>query len=418
MHAPTAGPASTAATAQAAVPPTGMTVHRTPVVALDGRIAGYTLRVVGPDGGTVVDDGVYLDLDLANLVADRHVFLPATPSMLDGFVPEPVVPGRLVLVLPDRYEISEGAVGRAAALRGLGMTLALPGFRGEPAQLALLPFLGFVVVDARTVGPSLPGLVHRAHTAEVRTLVDGPLTPAQQDACRAAGVDGIVTPPAEHSAPGVPGPRPAPAAEARPRVLRAGEAQCLAILHLLGQPDASISDVAQVIETDPVLTLRVLHLVNSGAFSLNRQVDTVRQAVVLLGSTEISSLVAALALDARPDAMDRLWFILARALTCETLADDPAGYTVGMLSALAEQLGVPVDLVLDKVGVSEAVADAMRYFSGTLGEVLRAVRSHEQSDVDGVLSVGLQPADVSRCYLRCLRDALTIARTVTRESGF
>ena len=57
-------------------------------------------------------------------------------------------------------------------------------------------------------------------------------------------------------------------------------------------------------------------------------------------------IAATLLVDARPDAMDSLWFILARSLTCEILADDPAGYTVGMLSALAGQLGVPPEVIL------------------------------------------------------------------------
>jgi EAL and modified HD-GYP domain-containing signal transduction protein len=198
-------------------------------------------------------------------------------------------------------------------------------------------------------------------------------------------------------------------------VLRAGQAQCLTILNLLNQPDASPVDVAQVVETDPVLTLRVLHLVNSGVYALGHQVDTVRQAVVLLGPAEVSTLVTALALEAQPGAMDRLWFILARAMACEVLADDGAAYTVGMLSALASQLGVPVNAVLAKVGVSQVLGDAIAREAGPLGQVLRAVRAHERSDPDGVVAAGMDPVIVSRVYLGCLRDALSIARTVTRE---
>ena len=115
--------------------------------------------------------------------------------------------------------------------------------------------------------------------------------------------------------------------------------------------------------------------------------------------------------------MDRLWVILARAMACEALSDDPAGYTVGMLSALAAQLGVPVEALLAKVGVSASVADAIRAEAGPLGNVLRAVRAHERSHTAGVLATGRAPGEVSRVYLGCLRDALAIARTVTRDPG-
>lgn len=393
-------------------------VHRTPVADLDGRVIGYHVAV-DPERPPGVDvDAVYLGLDLANLVADRYAFIPATPAMLDGYLPEPVVPGRLVLALPAGFADSPGALGRAGALRGLGMALALTGYRGEPAQRSLLTHTSFVVVDAGPSGPRLSTLVHEAHAHGVRVIAVNVATEAELNICRASGVDGLLGGPEGEFAAltphGVPTQRGARGGQGA-RVLRAGEAQCLTILNLLHQPETSPVDVAQVVETDPVLTLRVLHLVNSGVYALSHQVDTVRQAVVLLGPAEVATLVTALALEAQPGAMDRLWFILARAMTCEILADDGAGYTVGMLSALAAQLGVPAEAVLEKVGVSDVVGDAIARESGPLGQVLRAVRAHEHSDPDGVIAAGLDPVVVSRAYLGCLRDALAIARTVTRE---
>lgn len=416
MVLPGATPAADATAVAAALDVTAA-VHRTAVADLDGRVIGYHVAVDGERPPGVDIDAIYLGLDLANLVADRYAFIPATPSMLDGYLPEPVVPGRLVLVLPRGFAESPGAVGRAGALRGLGMSLALADYRGEPAQRGLLTHMSFVLVDAGPSGPPVSPLVHEAHAHGVRVIAADVATEAEFNICRAAGVDGLlggsVGDLCTLSRPSVPTQRGDRAR--RSRVLRAGEAQCLTILNLLHQPETSPGDVAQVIETDPVLTLRVLHLVNSGAYALSHQVDTVRQAVVLLGPAEVSTLVTALALEAQHGAMDRLWFILARAMTCELLADDNAAYTVGMLSALATQLGVPVEAVLDKVGVSDVVADAIAQEAGPLGQVLRAVRAHEQSDPDGVIATGLDPVAVSRAYLGCLRDALSIARTVTRE---
>ena len=399
----------------AAVTSAAAAVPRTPVSDLAGRVIGYHIAV-DPERPPGVDiDAVYLGLDLANLVADRYAFIPATPMMLDGYLPEPVLPGRLVLVLPPGFASAPGAVGRAGALRGLGMVLAQSDYRGEPAQSALLSHTPFVFADAGPSGPILPPLVHNAHAHGVRVVAANVSTEAELDICRAAGIDAVLGSPSgglgHPATPGVPTQR----GSRGTRVLRAGEAQCLTILNLLHQPTTSPADVAQIIETDPVLTLRVLHLVNSGVFALTHQVDTVRQAVVLLGPVEVSTLVTALALEAQHGAMDRLWFILARAMTCELLADDGAAYTVGMLSALASQIGVPVDAVLEKVGVSEVVGDAIAREAGPLGQVLRGVRAHEQSDPDGVIAAGLDPVTVSRAYLGCLRDALAIARTVTRE---
>ena len=392
----------------------GATVHRDPVVTLDGRVVGYVVTVTVDDPPLPADllHRQYMALDLPNLVADRYAFVPATTQMLDGFVPVPAVPGRLVLQLPLGFEHFADAVARAAALRGLGMELALLDYRGTGEQEAVLPHVGFVVVDPSTPGLPLPALVHHVHNAGARVLAADVHAPDVEDACRAAGVDGLYGGYVRRTEP------PADAPQAPSRVLRAGELQCLALLHLLTQPEVDFAEVAQVVDTDPVLTLRTLNLVNSGAFALRREVDTVHQAVVLLGVREVTVLVSTLLVDARPDAMDSLWFILARSLTCEILADDPAGYTVGMLSALAGQLGVPPEVILDKVGVSQAVRDAVAEETGPLGSVLAAVRAHERRDPGAVLAAGLLPAEVSSAYVRCVADALATARTVTRGPDF
>ncbi len=404
-------------------------VHREPVVAFDGRVVGYTIEVRMDAAGIPVQrdrahrrgsawsdpDAVlhaaYLGLDLPNLVADRYAFLPATPAMLDGYLPEAAVPGRLVLDLPVGFELTDDAVRHAATLRGLGAALALTDYRGDPEQEALLPHLAFVVVHPTSGELPLPELVHHVHAAGARVLAAGVESAAVEDECRAAGVDALrggSTSTTLHAS----------RTDDAPRVLRAGELQCLAVMHLLAQPEPDLAAVSQVIDTDPVISLRVLHLVNSGAFALQVPIDTVHQAVVLLGVREVSTLVTALMLDARPDAMDSLWFILARALAVELLADDQAGYTVGMLSALSEQLGVPTDVVLDKVGVSHVLAAAIRSEEGALGATLAAVRAHERRDDAGVLAAGMQPSAVSAAYVRCVTDALATARTVTREPGF
>lgn len=194
-------------------------------------------------------------------------------------------------------------------------------------------------------------------------------------------------------------------------VLRAGRSQCLAVAHLLSQPSVVLGQVAQVIDTDPVLTLRVLHLANTHTVR-GAEVDTVAQAVVLLGARELSALVGSLLLEARAGAMDHLWLVLARALTCESLAGDAAAYTVGLLSGLADELGVPADVVLVTAGVSATVADAVRYGEGPLGRVLAAVTSHEADDRVGIVRTGLAPVDVYDAYLRAFTDAMATEKAV------
>lgn len=62
-------------------------------------------------------------------------------------------------------------------------------------------------------------------------------------------------------------------------------------IETLRQPDSSAADVAEVLSTDPGLTVRLLKLVNSAGFSLSRPVNNVSQAVAVAGYGTVESLV-------------------------------------------------------------------------------------------------------------------------------
>lgn len=65
------------------------------------------------------------------------------------------------------------------------------------------------------------------------------------------------------------------------------------LLSTVDSPDSSSSDVAEIIEADPSLTLKLLKLANSSFYGQRGRVSTVRSAVVVLGSKTIRSLALA-----------------------------------------------------------------------------------------------------------------------------
>lgn len=405
--------------AHAIAGPQSSSIHRLPILSLTGPVIGYAVRIQldlpganREDLAAALQDG-YTHLDIPNLVADRYCFLPATAAILDGFLPVAGAPSHLVIELPRGFAFLKGADQRAASLRKMGVQLALEEYTCEPAQDALLPYVSFVVVDPQVPEDLLAARTRHAHAHGARVIAMGVQDEWAQERCRRNDVDAIR---AAYPASRQPtAPPPTTQAPSAPRVLRAAEMQCLAIVDMLSGPDVDYPGVAQLIDTDPVLTVRVLHLVNSGAFGVRHAVDTVHQAVVMLGPKETLALAMALLVDARPDTMDRLWFILARALACETLAGSAVGYTVGMLSSLSEQLGVPDTVILEAVAVTTTVERAIRAESGPLGAALSAVRAHERGDLPGVSRAGFDPSVVSRAYVKAVADGLATALAVSPD---
>lgn len=63
------------------------------------------------------------------------------------------------------------------------------------------------------------------------------------------------------------------------------------ILRILRNPDATVKAIAGTIEADQAISMKVLKLINSSFYGLSRKVDSVQQAIVLLGSTTLKNVV-------------------------------------------------------------------------------------------------------------------------------
>ena len=98
------------------------------------------------------------------------------------------------------------------------------------------------------------------------------------------------------------------------------EFAALRLLALLEDPSTSVAQVEAAISLDPALSYRLLQVINSAAFSLRHRVDSLRQALVLLGLQRVQgwvTLMVLAGLSRKPPAL--LETALTRARMCEQL---------------------------------------------------------------------------------------------------
>lgn len=75
------------------------------------------------------------------------------------------------------------------------------------------------------------------------------------------------------------------------------------IIEMAGDPMVAASNMARIIEKDPVLTSRLLKVVNSAFYGFRRQIVSVEHAVVILGNDEVVNLAFSIAVH---QIMDRI----------------------------------------------------------------------------------------------------------------
>lgn len=100
------------------------------------------------------------------------------------------------------------------------------------------------------------------------------------------------------------------------------------IQKVISDPNASATHVAAILAEDPAMSVKVLKLTNSAFYGLSREVESVKQAVVIVGMEAIKNLVlSASVLDMfkgnhiDQDSQERFWrHSLATAFCCRLMA--------------------------------------------------------------------------------------------------
>ncbi|WP_287125680.1 HDOD domain-containing protein [Desulfobacter sp.] len=126
-----------------------------------------------------------------------------------------------------------------------------------------------------------------------------------------------------------------------------GFAQVMAkMLTLCNDPDATIGDVAKLVETDPSITAKVLGIVNSVFFNLRSRISAISEAVLFLGLDEVKKICLGatffekMVKSGRQQQFDRTFFwrhclcvaSLSQALAAEIGYPNPEdAYTAGLL---------------------------------------------------------------------------------------
>jgi EAL and modified HD-GYP domain-containing signal transduction protein len=364
----------------------GVAIVRWPVV--DGRreVVGYEL--VGD--GDVLDG--FAPAELQELGAGRPIWIaaPADMARLAGLAPERTV----LQIEPDT------PVERAQALRQAGFGLALDGYRGNGA---LLDHCGIVKVrTGERDDDQLRALVAAPAERGLVLVATGVASTEEFTRCRVLGFSHFQ---GEFFA--------------RPRGEGGEPTGALASLQTLAEltgEESSFEELERTIGADVGLSLALLRYVNSAFFALPREIDSVREALALLGTRAVRRWATVVALSAVPDAPDQLVALaLLRARMCELLGggsseeDRDRLFTVGLFSVADALLDAPMDKILASLPFSEDMTSALLRYEGRKGRILATTLRYEQGhfpEIDG------DPIELAEAYLAALKWADDAGRWV------
>ena len=161
------------------------------------------------------------------------------------------------------------------------------------------------------------------------------------------------------------------------------------LLRELNKEDFDFSEIEIAMSQDATLTYKLLRYVNSAAFSNRKEINTIKDALALVGGDTIrkwATLIIMMQLvDGKPHAL--LVSALVRARMSEILESDYTGemFTIGLLSLLDALMDVPLEDLLDELTLSSHIKFALLDYAGDQGKVLLNVIHYEQGQWDKLI---------------------------------
>ncbi|MFT6914421.1 MAG: EAL and modified HD-GYP domain-containing signal transduction protein [Motiliproteus sp.] len=159
------------------------------------------------------------------------------------------------------------------------------------------------------------------------------------------------------------------------------------VVQELQRPDTTAAAVERLIIKDPLLTFKLLRIVNSASYALVRKVESLSQAVVMLGMEQVRKWATLISLSSgshKPSELSRS--LLARGRMCELLAEsmhypNPSNFfMVGMMSDIGALLDMELDAVLEQIPLNDEIKAAIGKHEGTMGRILEAVLAYEHGE--------------------------------------
>jgi EAL and modified HD-GYP domain-containing signal transduction protein len=179
--------------------------------------------------------------------------------------------------------------------------------------------------------------------------------------------------------------------------------------------DADARELETLFKKDVALTFKILRYINSVGFGLNGEVRSIRQAVNILGMQPLYRWLTLLLVTARgsPTMPALARTAITRGRFCELIGemrfskqDQDDLFVVGVFSLLPAFLEMPMDQVLERIVVSDAMSAALADRSGVYGPSLQLAEAVECADVEQLhqlaLAMALTPEQINQAHLQAL----------------
>jgi len=350
----------------------------------------------------------FMELGLDALVGEKLAFINFTQGFLCGKYEIPFSREKVVLEVLENVDINSSLINNVKELRKQGYLIALDDFEFEESKTELIELSHIIKIDVKQIGlEKLPDVVRQIAPFGKILLAEKVETEEEFEFCKGLGFkyfQGYFL-----SKPIV----------VKHKTLAPNNTLLLQILAKTQDPVVEFGELEELISRDVGISYKLLRLINSAQYNLSTQVESLHQALVLLGMKEIKTWVSIVALSNTEDSTPQELTVMSmtRAKMCQLLAEktqyksSDVFFTAGMFSLLDILMKNPLQDLLNALPFSDEFNKALLEHKGPMGVALDCTIAQEQGDWNQVKFENLALADINEIYV----DALKWGREVCKQ---
>ncbi len=386
---------------------------RQPIMDANQVVHGYDM-LYHDDNVTVVTDEeaaanavshILTNINSETMSGDKPAFLNFTWNLLERKVPAMFDKEKLVMIVEDSILIDPTSNERVLAYKKDGYRVAIADFQFLPRYFGILDSIDYIRLNFKFGDySSYENIVKIADAFKKKVIAYNIETKEAYEKAKELGC---------HYFQGSYVAQKLPTSIKKTDYL---QGNFFMLMVAVTREEVDFDEVSDIISRDVTLTFALLKLVNSAWFALRNKATTVKQALVVLGVSQLKQWIYLLSFKqsdgTMPDELIKLSFLRANfAQELSKLAkglpiSESEAYLMGMFSTLGALTQTPLEHVLAELPISDYIKDALINHEGRCGLLYDVILSYEKgswsvmSDAADKLEI---PADsIGQKYLECV----------------
>ena len=388
-------------------------IARQPIYDASLNVMGYELlyrsgdmdHAVFEDGNqasceTILNSFMHIGVD--HLVGSSLVFVNLPTEFIVNEMLTPMFKEQCVLEILEDVEPTEEVIAGIKRLKAHGFQIALDDFVHNDSLEPFIDLADYIKVDVigRTEA-EIAQSIAPLKRSKAKIIAEKVETQEMQSLCLKLGFDyfqGYFF--------------------CRPQVIShkhvpSNKAVILCLINKLQDPQLDFDELERILAQDVTLSYKLLRYINSAMFSLRREVDSIKDAIILLGIDNLRQWITLISMtkvvDIKPNEL--MVTAMIRGRMCELVAAklyphiQHQVFVMGLFSLLDALMDADMIDLLDTVILSTPIKMALLDHSGEHGEVLKLVLDYEQAHWDVLAANPKTVPDLTESYVQAVEWA-------------